>query len=301
MTLPNFLVIGTAKSGTTALHEYLNQHPQIYMSPQKEPHFFSLEGKKVDFRGPGDKLEEQLNNTVTNIEDYRKLFQGVSNEIAIGESSTSYIYNPEAAERIRKHIPNAKIIAILRNPADRAYASFLHMVQRGYEPLTDFAEALQDEERRINEKWRGLWHYKRRGFYYNQVKRYFDVFDRSQIKIYLYEDFSGNTTGLLRDTFQFLAVDETFVPDVSVKHNAYYLPKNKAWHSFLVKRNPIKSAVRLFIPAKLRKDIKTNLIAKNNNKPPLSPEVRRELIQEYREDILKLQDLIGRDLSKWLG
>ncbi len=164
MTLPNFLVIGAAKSGTTALHEYLKQHPQIYMSPQKEPHFFSLEGKKVDFRGPGDKREEQLNNSVTNIEDYRKLFQGVSNEIAIGESSTSYLNNPEAPERIRHYIPNAKLIAILRNPVARAYSSFLHMVQRGYEPLTDFAEALRDEERRIRDNWMGLWHYKQTGF-----------------------------------------------------------------------------------------------------------------------------------------
>ncbi|MEQ9368153.1 MAG: hypothetical protein RIG63_03850 [Coleofasciculus chthonoplastes F3-SA18-01] len=100
MTLPNFLVIGAAKAGTTTVYQYLKQHPQIYMSPRKEPHFFLKNGTK-DYPIP-------------TLEDYKALFQGTSDEIAIGEASTSYLTHPQAAERIQYHIPNAKLIAINR-------------------------------------------------------------------------------------------------------------------------------------------------------------------------------------------
>src|SRR3712207_6354190 len=133
MTMPNFLIIGAMKSGTTALYYYLEQHPEIYMSPVKEPNFFSSQE------------QENAADAVTDIGTYQHLFRGVSGEKAIGEASHSYLYEPGAAAEIRRYLPEAKLIAILRNPIDRAYSHFLHMVRSGTEPLDDFAQALQEE------------------------------------------------------------------------------------------------------------------------------------------------------------
>lgn len=299
MVMPNFLIIGAAKAGTTALYEYLRQHPQIYMSPVKETNFFALEGEKVDFRGPGD--QEAINSfSITDLESYILQFQGVSNEIAIGEASPLYLYSSKAPERIKFYIPHAKLIAILRHPVERAYSSFLHLGRDGREPLIDFAQALREEKARIENNWEHIWHYQQMGFYYTQLKRYYDIFDRSQIKVYLYEDFKTRPFSILQDIFRFLGVDETFIPDMSIKANVSGIPKKKVMHDFLTKPNPIKTILKPFFPARLRQRIVTDLKNRNLVKPELSPEIRKQLIQMYREEILKLQDLIQRDLSKWL-
>ena len=186
MTLPNFLIIGAAKGGTTSIAEYLKQHPQIYISPIKEPFFFSLEGQKPSFCGPGDQHAFSL--AVTDIADYRQLFEGVKNEVAIGEASTTYLYTSHSAEKIYQYIPQVKLIAVLRNPVERAYASYLHLVRDGYETIMDFSEALNQEQQRIHDNWMLLWHYKQVGFYYSQLKHYFNRFNPQQIKVYLYDD-----------------------------------------------------------------------------------------------------------------
>src|SRR5919112_17920 len=178
MTMPNFLIIGAMKSGTTALYYYLEQHPEIYMSPVKEPNFFSS--------------QEPANvaDTVTHIGTYQHLFRGASGEKAIGEASHSYLYEPGAAAEIRRYIPEARLIAILRNPIERAYSHFLHMVRSGTEPLNDFAQALQEEEAVGIHKGRTFQDYIGRGLYYDQLKRFFTTFSRDQVRVYLYEDLS---------------------------------------------------------------------------------------------------------------
>ena len=177
MTMPNFFIIGAMKSGTTALYYYLEQHPEIYMSPVKEPNFFCS--------------QEQRNgaDSVTDIGTYQHLFRDVLGQIAIGEASHCYLYDPRAAAEIRRCVPDAKLIAILRNPIDRAYSHFLHMVRTGLEPLGDFAQALHEEEAGAY-KERIFQDYVGRGFYYSQLKRYFGTFDRKQIRFISYEDLS---------------------------------------------------------------------------------------------------------------
>jgi hypothetical protein len=308
MAMPNFLIIGAAKAGTTALYHYLKQHPQIYMSSEKEPHFFAFEGEKLDFQGTKGNQEWLNRASITNIETYCLQFQGVENEIAIGEASALYLYIPKTPERIQHHIPSAKLITILRNPVDRAYSAFLYLSRDGLEPLTDFARALREEEIRIRNNWVPIYYYQQLGFYYVQLKRYFDIFDRDQIRVYLYESLKANPVGLLQDIFRFLGVDDTFNPDVSLRYNVSAAPKNKALHTFLIKPHPIKSILKPFLPEELRKHIYISLQNRifslqnqNLDKPlPLSPEFRKQLIEVYREDILKLQDLIQQDLSKWL-
>lgn len=292
MTMPNFLIIGAMKSGTTAVYYYLEQHPQIYMSPVKEPNFFCSGGEQ------GSHSE-----SITRIGAYQYLFKGVSDERAIGEASHCYLYEPQAVARIQHHLPNAKLIAILRNPVDRAYAHFLHMVRNGSEPLTDFALAIQEEETGAYHK-RSSQDYIGRGLYYDQLKRYFDMFDRAQVKVYLYEDLSNATLDTLRDIFRFLGVDDSFVPDISLRRNVSGYAKYKTVDRFLTKPSVVKEILKIYLPARLRwqlsrvfDDLKTrNLV----QPPPVQPEVRRQLVKVYREDILRLQELIHRDLSEWL-
>jgi hypothetical protein len=307
MTLPNFLIIGAAKCGTTALYDYLNQHPQIYMSPFKEPKFFALEGEKPNFRGPA--AEWGINRCqFTDIEAYRALFRDASGEKIIGEASTLYLYSQKAPERISNYVPDAKLVAVLRHPVERAYSAFLHMVRDSREPLSDFAQALREEETRIADNWAPVYHYKQRGFYHSQLKRYFDRFDQDQIRVYLYEDFKSDPAGVARSIFRFLEVDDDFAPDVSAEHNVSGIPKSEtlqAVYLLLRKPNPLRAALRPLFPARVRSRMRSRALAgirrRNVAKPPrMSPEIRAELSEAYREDILRLQDLLQKDLSGWL-
>jgi hypothetical protein len=299
--MPNFLVIGAQKSGTTALYHYLRQHPQVYMSPVKEPHFFVFENKDVDYRGPRDR-EILSQMVVTEIEAYSKLFGGVTDETAVGEASAGYLHSPEAPGHIRRHAPGAKLIAVLRDPAERAYSSFLHMTRDGREPLDDFEHALEVEEARIRDNWAPIWHYKRAGFYRPQLERYFEAFGRGRIRVYLYEDLREDPLGMLRDVFSFLGVDDDFRPNVSLRHNVSGVPRSRALHGLLGRSHPLKSAVKPFVPEVARLRLVTSLRNHNLSRPsPLSPRIRGRLIENYREDILRLETLIGRDLSGWLA
>lgn len=295
MVMPNFLIIGAAKAGTTSLYYYLSQHPQIYMSPAKEPRFFALEGEDLNFRNP----DQDINRTsVTTPEAYNQLFQGVTDETAIGEASPLYLYSPKAVERIKHYIPDVKLIAILRDPVDRAFSCYTHLIREGYEPLS-FSGGLNEEPNRIQNNWAHLWHYQQAGYYYTQLKRYFDTFAPEQIKVYLYEDLNADSTAVTQDICRFLGVDDTFEPDLT-RMNVSGVPKVRLLHG-LFKRNPIKTALKPLFPPDLRKQIARKVKAWNlQDKPSLPSEVRAQMIETYREDILKLEELIQRDLSKWL-
>jgi hypothetical protein len=297
MTMPNFVVIGAAKSGTTALHRYLKQHPEIFTSSPKELRFFPFEDRQPDFRGPGDM--EDMAATVKTIEEYRAHFTEGAHFPARGESSPLYLYYPRTAERIRHHLPDAKLIAILRHPADRAYSQFLMKVRDGRE-LLNFGEALAAEEQRISDGWSHHWHYRRRGFYAAQLRPYFDLFKREQLRIYLYEDYVADPVGLMQDIFRFLNVDNSFVPDMSVRHNVSKLPRSRALQVFLTEPRAAKNLLKSFIPARWSRRIGDRLRRQNLTRPPLPAELRRQLTEVYREDIQELQDMLGRDLSHWL-
>jgi hypothetical protein len=298
--MPNFVILGAAKSGTTALYHYLKQHPQVYMSPLKETEFFAFEGETLNFKGPGDMPRA----SVTTLAAYQAQFAGVTNEIAIGEASPLYLYSPKAPERIHHYIPQAKLIVILRSPVERAYSQYLMFIRDGREPFLDFAKALAEEQTRQRKHWAWGWHYVDVGFYYPQLKRYFDRFDPNQIKVYLYEDLKTDPTGLLQDLFGFIGVDPTFMPDISKKSNVSGIPKNQVLHQFVTQSNPLKTLSKPFVPAAVRGQVAKALRTQVNRdllKPELAPESRAQLRGIFHDDILKLQDLLQRDLSAWLA
>jgi hypothetical protein len=297
MTLPNFLIVGAAKSGSTALHYYLKRHPQVYMCPPKETNFFAFEGREANFRGPGD--SEFNEATLTTLEEYEKQFEAVSNEVAIGEASPWYLYSSRAAANIYRHAPEAKIIAVLRDPVDRAFSSYLHVVRDGRESLT-FEEGLQAEEDRVAQGWEYIWHYRRAGLYVAQIERFWQLFPREQVRIYIYDDFVMDPTRFLQDIYEFLEIETAFKADISLRHNVTGVPRNRLLGRLLVRPNRLRSTAKLLIPKRLRHDLGQKINQSLIKKPTLDGETRSKLVSSYKEEILALQDLIGRDLSAWI-
>jgi hypothetical protein len=285
---PNFLVIGAAKCGTTALYHYLRQHPDIYMSDNKEPLFLAYDFDDPDF-------SDKQRGGVATLEEYEALFDGVTTERAVGEASTLYVYSPLTIPNIKRYVPDAKLIALVRNPADRAFSSFQQIVAMGTEPLTDFAEALAAEPQRLATRTT-LTHYRNGGYYYRQLKPYYDEFGSDRIRVYLHEDLTAEPLAVLQDIFRFLGVDDTYAPDFSVRHNVAIAraPRNPV-AGFLRKPSVIRP-IRKLVPAPIRHGLVPVLYTGS----AFPVEIRRQLIEDFREDILQLESLIGRDLSAWL-
>jgi hypothetical protein len=180
MSLPNFLIIGAAKAGTNALYHYLRQHPQVYMSPWKEPKFFAFESEAdLGFRAADGKDAPVNASVILDQAEYEKLFDGADHALARGEASTHYLYVEDSPRRIKALIPKARLIAVLRNPVDRAFSSYQHLVRDDLEPL-DFGPALDAEPRRIAEHYAYLYRYTDMGFYSEQLDRYERIFPEEQ-------------------------------------------------------------------------------------------------------------------------
>lgn len=298
---PNFLVIGANKGGTSALAAYLAQHPSIFMSPIKEPCFFSHAvaggAREIRFGAPG--TPARTHAIPSNLAEYRQLFEGVRGETAIGEASTSYLANPAAAQAIREHLPNVRLIAVLRDPAERAFSNYLMYRMWGLEQETSFSRVIDLEERRIEAGYPQGWHYKRLGLYFDSVNTYIRTFGRSAVKIYLYrKQWVEDQRNMLADVFRFLEVDDSFEVDTRERHNVSVVANSGAVDAVLNRPNPIRSLARALLPDTVRSAIGRRM--REWNRPRLREQDRARLIEFYREDILRLQDLIGRDLSHWL-
>jgi len=305
MKLPNFLIIGAAKGGTTSLYAYLSQHPQVFMSVPKEPSFFGNEGTDGLFNGPHDEDRAYHSRVITTFADYAALFRNVTDQNAIGEASVYSLYLPSAPEQIRKYVPEATLFAVLRNPADRAYSAYLHVIRQARERLS-FAAALEQEPERIRQKWNPLWHFKAMGFYYEQVKRYYDTFGSSRVHIYLYEDFQKDPLGIVKEVLEILGLNTSFTPDMSRRYKKSYVPKYPAAEKFLHQSKIKLQFAKQRWPKPLRWRVTymerlIDRIAEPNRMapPPMQEDVRASLLSDYRDDILKLGDLLRRDLSHW--
>lgn len=294
--LPNFLIIGAAKSGTTAFFSYLRQHPDVFMPSIKEPHFFAFEGERPAFKGP----RPSINAAITDPAEYRGLFSTAGDAAAVGEASNLYLYLPGTAERIHQAIPDARLIALLRQPADRAYSSYLHLKRDGREPASSFEDALAMEAERSDAGWGFLWRYRDMGHYAEQLRRYLKVFPREQILIHLYEDFATSPADVMRTTFAFLGVDPSFQPALGLRPNQGGVPRGGWRRTLLSRAGPIRRLVAPMLPSRVRDRARRRIDRQALAHEPMSPITRRVLTAEYRDEILDLQVLVGRDFSAWL-
>lgn len=311
---PNFFVIGAAKCGTTTLYDFLEQHPDVYMSPIKEPHHFS---KDIVMENFSDEYKHYLKTRNVNLSEYlqsdlsRKiwewyisdynqylqLFKNVKNEKAIGEISNGYLFSEVAAQEIYKKYPEAKIIMILRNPVERAYSHYLANVRDGRTTL-NFRDELIEDSKKTRKGWCISHSYVEMGLYHDQVKRFMDVFPSSQIKIYLNDDLRINASSVGKDLFQFLAINLNSTIDYSKKQNEARLPKS-AGIMKLITQTGLKRKIFRALPIKMQEKVKP-LFFKEGKIPKISNDDRAWVLEKYKSDITKTQNLIGRDLSGWL-
>ena len=282
-TLPNFIVIGAAKAGTTWIYEQLKRHPQVYMPRLKELRYFAFEPDN-----PQHQAKVGKDYTVTTWQEYLEQFQGAAGAVAIGEASPGYLTSEHAARGIAQSLPKAKLIVSLRNPADRCYSAYLMSVRAG-EEKRDFDEVIAQGGRCITNS-----------FYCDNVRRYISLFSREQIKIVLFDELTGDERGTLRNLLKFLEVDDGWRPGDSVAKNPGGIPRSALLHQALHNRSRRLGVVGRYVPARLRTYARLLREANLKKAPSMKESARRKLCELYEPDILRLQDLIGMDLSSWL-
>ena len=298
MKKPNFFIVGAKKSGTTAMFEYLKQHPDVYMSDPKEPAYF---GKDLN-----------IPDVVMSEAEYMKLFAGARNEKIIGEGSTWYLCSQKAAHDIHDFNPASKILIMLRNPVDMIHSLHSYLIWLGWESIEDFEEALEAEgERRQGRRIPYPMYpvkpllYREMVNYSEQVQNYLDVFGREPIKFIIFDDFKKDALGAFRQTCEFLGIDASFEPHIE-KINENRSVRNPQLHGILTRPNPkIKHMVRGLMPQKLRASLGEKLISMNSqtsSRAIMPPELRDQLTKEFTPDVERLSQLVERDLvALWFG
>ena len=289
--LPNFIVIGAAKAGTTALYWYLAEHPQVFMTPLKETNFFAFgldpEGKPL-YGNP-----EVYRYPVQTLADYEKLFAEAGDARAVGEASPIYLECPQAAGRIRGLIPRARIICCLRNPVDRAYSDYQMYLRSSGQRL--------DPDRDLTPS--AAWvhpdsHWMEISRYHEQLQRYFDAFPREQIHVYLFDDFRKKSLDVTQDVYRFLNVDPTIVPDMDTPHNVGGMPSSMLMEGMFTSK--AVAAVKPWIPKGAANWVRRLRTRNMRPAPPLPAELRQQLASEFRSDVAATSKLIGRSLDHWL-
>jgi hypothetical protein len=276
MTLPNFLIIGAPKAGTTSLYDHLRAHPQVFMPRLKEPRFFGYDGR-------GDRRKFPVHT----LAEYEALFDGVTSETAVGEASPHYLIYPQAAGRIRELLPEARLIASLRNPVDRSFSVYQMNLRNGNTRSAAPFRAAIETDHNLRET------------YAEKLERFFALFPRERIRILLLEDLEAAPDRTMRGLFGFLGVDEGFVPDLARVSNPGGEPRIRALHGLLSDRR-VRALGRRALPPALTDRLRA-LRSRNLKKRGPTPEDRGAALAVFRDDILRTQDLIGRDLSHWLG
>ncbi len=288
--LPNFFILGAAKCGTTSLYYYLKQHPQIYLPKHKEPHFFDND----TFWNEG--LETYL----------RRHFKGAERYPARGEATPAYFHRPEKVIPRMKQIygdESPKFILVFRNPVERAFSHYLHRVRNRTETET-FERALElEKERLANEPdlWVG---YFSDGLYAKQLTEWLKVWPRERFFFALTEDLKDDPLSLVKKVFEFLGVDSRVKVEVSIRRNVASEPRFPWLMDFLSRPSRLKRPIGLILSPYVKRKLKWLLRKANlkpvQQRPKLDPNIAAKLKTQYRNDIEKLAQLIGRDLSHWL-
>jgi len=301
--LPSFIIIGAGKSGTTALHHFLSEHPEVFMTPVKETNFFELEGMPV-LSDPTDDPERLYHypQSINNWNDYNALFAQAGDVKAIGEASPMYLYGKRAPQHIHDKLPNVKLVAILREPVDRLYSRWLHLLRDGNDPIGSF-EGCMDRE--------SIW-WKRNdliqeGLYGTHIKRYVDLFTPDQLKIFLHDDLKHNPQQVMKELFEFIGVDPGFQAPLEREYNVSGKPKNSLVDRLIGSNSILIQSAKRIAPGVVNqiKDGKakqwlTAMRKQNMDRPAIDKAFKNTIFQEvYADEVDKLEALIQRDLTHW--
>ncbi|MGY1691430.1 sulfotransferase family protein [Geodermatophilus sp. SYSU D01105] len=290
---PDFLVIGAARSGTTALTSFLGEHPDVFVSSPKEPHFLAFPEGAPRFTGPGD--DDLVNRVaVRDPETWLRLFAGRP-EARRGEGSVTTLAYPAAAVPAveRWCAPGCRLVAVLRDPVDRAFSSWQYLRSRGHD-AGSFEEGLAAEEERIAAGWSHMWHFARLSRYAEHLAP-FAAGSGDRLLVLVQEELAADPAGQLRRVFAFLDVD----PDVPVhtdrRVNEGGLPRSRGVAGALnvVRRSAAaRRVVTRAVPERYRERIRSA----NLRRETVDPETRRRLATSFAGDLRDLQELLGRRL-----
>lgn len=305
--LPNFFIVGASKAGTTSVSRYLEEHPQVYMSPIKEPSYFARDimptlrpanwkrdEKALDRYLSGPMLSRR-GGSVLDWDSYQKLFRNAAGESAIGEASTAYLISPKAPSEIRSAIPDARIIILLRSPIDRVFSTYLLLSRKGL-IRASFSKVIRSTGEGSLAEWRGkLLETRRIG---DGIERFLNTFPHDQVRWYFYEELAADPVGMMQRMYAFLGVDSSFRPDVTRRYNVELLPKSQLFNRAAYKSGLWGLASRV-VPGSAR-PILRRILFQNRSTPGLCAEDRSILADYFKEDVSHISRLVDRDLSHWL-
>jgi hypothetical protein len=286
---PNFFIVGASKAGTTSLYSYLKQHPQIYMSPMKEPQYFS----GLDARYGC----QYFVPVVSDRDAYLALFKGAKGFRAVGEGSTTYLGFEDTADRICNRLPDARIIILLRDPIERAHSHYLMDVRDGYQTLS-FYEAVVKELEDPEFGWGKAWH-RYTFFYHPGVKRYLDTFGREQVLILLTEKLNSDPKAVVTTAVEFLGLDVSPITelDLTSTHNPYRAPRSRMVRIIMGSERTRRVGMKL-IPMPVLRAVRDNVLFKRQDKPPPDADAVSVLREVFESDVRKLEELLGRPLPE---
>jgi hypothetical protein len=301
MSMPDFLVIGAAKAGTTALHAALTGHPGLYLSAIKEPKFFLTDGPPPTKGGPGDALTYREH--IWRRADYEALFDAAPPGTLRGEATPLYLYDRAAMRRIRETLPDARLIAILRDPVERAHSNWTHLWSAGLEPVGDFVRACDEEDRRIAAGWASFWHYVALGRYGEQLEHLFTLFPREQVLVLRYRRMVDEPAKILDQICAFLGVEQGVLTEIP-RHNVTAHPEPTFTHRAVSMAQRAGSVLGSLVPgltaASVTSPLERFLQRRSRQRQPLSWQQRQELIPRFEQDIRLLEDVLGESFSDWV-
>jgi hypothetical protein len=291
-TFPDFYLVGAPKCGTTAMYDFLRQHPDIFLPDKKELLFFA-----TDLSYP-TRLSEQ---------EYLAHFAGRDDERRVGTSHTAYMQSTRASAEIKERRADADILIMLRNPVEMVHSWHSELLYETIEDIPDFEAALDAEParrrgERIPRSARNSYveslYYTDVAAYAEQVKRYFDAFGRSHVHVILHEDFRQDPAATYRATLGFLGVDPTHAPEFAVLNPNKAVRSRRLQNLFFGTAAPGHRVVKNLIPRPVRRRLLT-MNARPAARAEMSPQVALRLKRVFRDDVARLSDLLGRDLSGW--
>jgi sulfotransferase family protein len=302
LALPDFLIIGAPKAGTTALHAALARHPGLYMSPVKEPKFFLTDGPPPS-RGGGPGDARTYREHVWRRSDYEALFDGAPAGALRGESTPFYLYDRGAQRRIHDLIPGARLIAVLRDPVERAHSNWTHLWSAGLEPLDDLVRACREEERRIEEGWAEFWHYIGLGRYGEQLEHLYTLFPPERVLVFRYRELLEEPARTLDRICSFLGVEPGHVTEVP-RENVTAHPDATVRHRLLSRALRLGVTAGTLLPgdlaARVTAPLERGLQRNARSRRPLTWEQRQALIPYFEADVRRLEKLTGQSFRDWL-
>lgn len=294
--LPNFVIAGAPRSGTTSLYYYLKQHPEISFPDLKEPRYFSSINLKLPQKGPGDDtVDEKL---ILTFEDYCNLYKGIENK-KVGDASSAYLYHHDisALEMFNK-LGDIPVLIMLRNPTTRAYSAYSNLVRDGREFLS-FEDGVNKENYRKSENWDMMWAYIDVSLYHEQVKTYKDVF--TNVKVLIFEEFVKNPKENLKDIFSFFEIDKDFTPETSNVYSHSGAPANKFIGWLTSRQNKFIYPFRKFLLENIKRSYleKISKVIFKKSKSKTTIKLNKNLTKQIEIDILRLEKLLDKNLDCW--